>query len=84
MVVALFNNKNMFLSLQLTAILCLGVAFAELSRFDQPIKADGSLSFLVVGDWGRKGTHNQSEVSLQVIFYSLSLSLILVTYKAFH
>ncbi|GLT73859.1 hypothetical protein SLA2020_456900 [Shorea laevis] len=39
---------------------------AELQRFQHPVKADGSLSFLVVGDWGRKGLYNQSEVAFQM------------------
>lgn len=39
---------------------------AELQRFDHPAKADGSLSILVVGDWGRKGKYNQSQVAYQV------------------
>ena len=41
-------------------------SFAELQRFEHPIKSDGSLSFLVIGDWGRKGFYNQSEVAFQV------------------
>lgn len=39
---------------------------AELQRFQHSAKADGSLSFLVVGDWGRRGHYNQSEVALQM------------------
>ena len=39
---------------------------AELQRFAHPSKSDGSLSFLVLGDWGRKGAYNQSEVAFQV------------------
>ncbi|KAB2090056.1 hypothetical protein ES319_A03G101400v1 [Gossypium barbadense] len=39
---------------------------AEFQRFQHPVKADGSLSFLVIGDWGRKGAYNQSQVALQV------------------
>ncbi|GMH11327.1 hypothetical protein Nepgr_013168 [Nepenthes gracilis] len=42
------------------------IAVAELERFEQPIKADGSLSFLVVGDWGRRGGYNQSQVAFQM------------------
>lgn len=59
----------MLLSLKLTVIvigLWFGAAIAELQRFQHPAKADGSLSVLVVGDWGRKGTHNQSEVAVQM------------------
>lgn len=32
----------------------------------QPPKSDGTLSFLVVGDWGRRGSYNQSQVARQV------------------
>ncbi|XP_059655291.1 purple acid phosphatase 8-like [Cornus florida] len=59
----------MFLSLELitATLLCLAIAVAaELPLFQHPPKPDGSLSVLVVGDWGRKGTHNQSEVALQM------------------
>ncbi|KAK4743012.1 hypothetical protein SAY87_001013 [Trapa incisa] len=38
----------------------------ELERFEHPIKSDSSLSFLVVGDWGRKGGYNQSAVAVQM------------------
>uniref|UniRef100_A0A7N0TGJ8 Purple acid phosphatase n=1 Tax=Kalanchoe fedtschenkoi TaxID=63787 RepID=A0A7N0TGJ8_KALFE len=41
-------------------------ALAELQRLEHPAKADGSLSFLVVGDWGRKGDYNQSHVAFQM------------------
>ncbi|GFZ21365.1 Calcineurin-like metallo-phosphoesterase superfamily protein [Actinidia rufa] len=41
-------------------------SFAALQRFEHPAKADGSLSFLVIGDWGREGFYNQSEVALQM------------------
>ncbi|GFZ00348.1 purple acid phosphatase 7 [Actinidia rufa] len=43
-----------------------GLCVAELPRLHHPVKADGSLSFLVIGDWGRKGLFNQSEVALQM------------------
>ncbi|KAF5730280.1 purple acid phosphatase 17-like [Tripterygium wilfordii] len=39
---------------------------AELQRFEHPTKSDGSLSFLVIGDWGRRGGFNQSEVAFQM------------------
>lgn len=39
-------------------------------------KANGLLQLLVVGDWGRKGEYNQSQVAVQV---SLSLSLCVST-----
>ncbi|KAJ4823618.1 Purple acid phosphatase 3 [Turnera subulata] len=46
--------------------LCLPTASAELQRFKQPVKEDGSLSFLVIGDWGRNGYYNQTEVAAQM------------------
>ncbi|XP_073109952.1 purple acid phosphatase 17-like isoform X1 [Elaeis guineensis] len=39
---------------------------AELQRFTHPAKSDGSLSLLAVGDWGRRGTYNQSQVAYQM------------------
>ncbi|ONK65336.1 uncharacterized protein A4U43_C07F36070 [Asparagus officinalis] len=39
---------------------------AELKRFQQEVKGDGSLSFLAVGDWGRRGYFNQSLVASQM------------------
>ncbi|XWS69461.1 hypothetical protein CRYUN_Cryun04dG0181000 [Craigia yunnanensis] len=41
-------------------------SFAKLQHFQHPVKPDGSLSFLVVGDWGRKGRYNQSIVAFQM------------------
>lgn len=41
-------------------------SLAELRHFQQPLKPDGSLSFLVIGDWGRTGLYNQSHVALQM------------------
>lgn len=43
-----------------------GLAKAEFQRFEQATKPDGSLSFLVVGDWGRRGAFNQSHVATQM------------------
>ncbi|XAR49486.1 Acid phosphatase [Bertholletia excelsa] len=43
-----------------------GVCYAELERFEHPPKPDGSLSFLVLGDWGRRGAFNQSQVAVQM------------------
>ncbi|XP_039127725.1 purple acid phosphatase 8-like [Dioscorea cayenensis subsp. rotundata] len=41
-------------------------SFAQLPQFEQPIKPDASLSLLAIGDWGRKGTFNQSLVAKQM------------------
>jgi len=57
--------------------LCLVVSSALLQRFEEAAKADGSLSFLVIGDWGRKGAYNQSEVAFQVITFSRQTMLII-------
>ncbi|XP_010043924.2 purple acid phosphatase 3 [Eucalyptus grandis] len=49
--------------------LCLvSPATSELQRLQHPTKpdGDGTLSFLVVGDWGREGNYNQSEVASQM------------------
>ncbi|KAL6649565.1 hypothetical protein ACP70R_013789 [Stipagrostis hirtigluma subsp. patula] len=48
------------------ALLCAPAAAAGLARLEQPAKDDGSLSLLVVGDWGRNGTYNQSRVAEQM------------------
>nr|XP_043637473.1 purple acid phosphatase 3-like [Erigeron canadensis] len=39
---------------------------AELKRFEHKVNSDGSFSFLVVGDWGRRGLYNQSNVAYQM------------------
>nr|GLL34607.1 purple acid phosphatase 17-like [Ipomoea trifida] len=46
--------------------LCFASAIVELPTFHHPTKGDGSLSFLVIGDWGRKGDYNQSQVAFQM------------------
>ncbi|KAK8969651.1 Purple acid phosphatase 7 [Platanthera guangdongensis] len=38
-------------------------SFATLPRFQHPVKDGDSLRLLVVGDWGRKGLFNQSQVA---------------------
>ena len=47
-------------------IAVIDVSNGEFPRFQQPTKADGSLQVLVVGDWGRKGHYNQSQLAHQV------------------
>lgn len=58
---------SVFSSLSVFCV-CFIPSIAELQRFKHPVKADdGSLiSFLVVGDWGRRGLYNQSQVALQM------------------
>ncbi|KAK1288442.1 Purple acid phosphatase 17 [Acorus calamus] len=41
-------------------------SLGELQRLGHPIKADGSLSALVIGDWGRTGSYNQTDVAFQM------------------
>lgn len=45
---------------------CSGSLAGMIRVENRPTKADGSLSFLVVGDWGRNGDYNQSLVAQQV------------------
>ncbi|KAK9107531.1 hypothetical protein Syun_023542 [Stephania yunnanensis] len=40
--------------------------FAKFQTIQHPPKADGSLSLLVLGDWGRRGAYNQSQVAFQM------------------
>ncbi|KAJ8751457.1 hypothetical protein K2173_016668 [Erythroxylum novogranatense] len=63
-----------------------GLAISELQRFKHPTKGDGYLSLLVVGDWGRRGAYNQSEVALQVgiIGEKLDLDLVISTGDHFY
>lgn len=64
---ASFDYKTRAIFLRLVVLVCMLVcSFAHLERFEHPAKGDGKLSFLVVGDWGRKGSFNQSEVAFQM------------------
>ncbi|KAJ3679659.1 hypothetical protein LUZ60_017670 [Juncus effusus] len=53
------------LILSLTSLL-LCISLADLTRLEHSVKNDGSLSILVIGDWGRKGNYNQSLVAEQM------------------
>jgi len=57
--------------------LCLVWTHAELWRFEQQVKIDGTLSFLVLGDWGRKDAF---KVALQVQPTSLFYFLIYIMF----
>lgn len=65
------------LSIVMTLLLCfllLSMApklEAELTTVEHAPNPDGSISFLVIGDWGRRGLYNQSQVALQVLNYIL-------------
>uniref|UniRef100_A0A1D1XFG4 Purple acid phosphatase n=1 Tax=Anthurium amnicola TaxID=1678845 RepID=A0A1D1XFG4_9ARAE len=45
---------------------CCLSSLAELPRLEHPAGGDGSVSLLVVGDWGRRGLYNQSEIAVQM------------------
>ncbi|OAY80165.1 Purple acid phosphatase 3 [Ananas comosus] len=60
------TTMALVLILSILLVFCSGPAIAELTRIDQPTKSDGSLSLLVVGDWGRRGNYNQSLVATQM------------------
>ncbi|PON60842.1 Acid phosphatase, type [Parasponia andersonii] len=64
------NNKTLFFlflfGVTLSICFLISSASAEIQCLRHPVKADRSLSFLVVGDWGRRGLYNQSEVALQM------------------
>ncbi|XVF43466.1 hypothetical protein PTKIN_Ptkin02bG0042100 [Pterospermum kingtungense] len=62
---AVLCKNAMLLSTLLLGLLSVSCV-AELQRFEHAAKPNGSLSFLVVGDWGRRGLYNQSEVALQM------------------
>ncbi|XP_057794159.1 purple acid phosphatase 4-like isoform X2 [Salvia miltiorrhiza] len=42
------------------------VSKGEFERFEASTKADGSITALVIGDWGRKGQYNQSLLATQM------------------
>lgn len=65
---AVLNQRSMArcLLFAYTFGLCFFYTSAELQRFEHPTKVDKSLSFLVVGDWGRRGAFNQSQVAFQM------------------
>lgn len=49
-----------------TALLFSVTALADLPRLEHSLKDNGSLSLLVIGDWGRNGEYNQSLVAAQM------------------
>ncbi|KAJ8646826.1 hypothetical protein MRB53_008574 [Persea americana] len=60
------SNSMALVVFAATLILCFVSSFAEFQRLNHGAKASGSLSFLVVGDWGRRGAYNQSQVATQM------------------
>ncbi|KAH7845025.1 hypothetical protein Vadar_034301 [Vaccinium darrowii] len=63
-----FQKQALVFILKLTLVFWLNAvsSFAELQRIQHKGKGHGSLGFLVVGDWGRDGLYNQSEVAFQM------------------
>ncbi|XP_065850641.1 purple acid phosphatase 17 [Euphorbia lathyris] len=55
-----------YCSLAIILLFSIGLCYGELQRFEHGGNKDGSLSFLVVGDWGRRGAFNQSQVAFQM------------------
>ncbi|KAH1050386.1 hypothetical protein AAZX31_08G091200 [Glycine max] len=62
------NQRMVFPVMVVVGMFCLLVtpSIAELPRFKHPPKKQQSLNILVLGDWGRKGTYNQSLVANQM------------------
>ncbi|XP_052186128.1 purple acid phosphatase 17-like [Diospyros lotus] len=65
---ACFDRRSFSISLVLTVVcgFSLVSSSSQFQRLHHPAKSDGSLSFLVIGDWGRHGLYNQSEVAFQM------------------
>jgi len=79
------KERLVFRVVFVAAVLCSFItpSMAELPRFKHaPKKPQQSLHILVVGDWGRQGTNNQSFVADQVSFSS-NLPL-LSSHKIYH
>ncbi|KAI4357446.1 hypothetical protein L6164_001394 [Bauhinia variegata] len=82
-------RQHMFFPVLLTASVfcfCANPSLAELPRLKQPAKADNSLSFLVVGDWGRKGEYNQTLVAKQmgIVGKNLDIDFVISTGDNFY
>ncbi|KAL6186961.1 hypothetical protein ACLB2K_043078 [Fragaria x ananassa] len=63
--VQVFSFQRQFMILTAYFSLCL-VAKAEFQRFQLQTNVEDSLKFFVVGDWGRRGLYNQSQVAAQM------------------
>ncbi|CAN4081011.1 unnamed protein product [Withania somnifera] len=79
-----FLQLNLFLTFLF--LLVLHEAIAELHRLQHLSNTHGSLSILVVGDWGRGGTYNQSQVAHQmgIIGEKLNIDFVVSTGDNFY
>lgn len=70
---AKFSKNSMVLCFLVAIVFVISSASAStrLKKFNHPTKGDGTLNFLVIGDWGRRGTYNQSHVARHVNTISL-------------
>ncbi|PWA64444.1 purple acid phosphatase 17 [Artemisia annua] len=57
-----FSTFHLILLMSATVVM----VSADLQRLEHTVKPDGPVSFLVVGDWGRRGLYNQSNVAYQM------------------
>lgn len=58
--------SSVCLCLWVFTIAIVSASSGGLPKFEHPIKGDGTLDLLVVGDWGRKGLYNQSQVAFEM------------------
>ncbi|KAF8040108.1 hypothetical protein BT93_B2357 [Corymbia citriodora subsp. variegata] len=80
------GHRLLFLGGLLLWVCLASPAASELQRLQHRVKPDGTLSFLVVGDWGREGNYNQSEVASQmgVIGEKLDIDFVISTGDNFY
>ncbi|KAJ3674113.1 hypothetical protein LUZ60_006105 [Juncus effusus] len=82
--------RKMASLISLIAILLIAIQYgqsnAELTAIKHLPKNNGNLSILIIGDWGRKGTYNQSKVSYQmgVIGKELDIDYVISTGDNFY
>lgn len=60
---------GLWMGFNFISLLFVPASSALFQRLEHPVKADGSLSLVVIGDWGRKGAYNQSQVANQVYYF---------------
>ncbi|RDX60961.1 Purple acid phosphatase 8, partial [Mucuna pruriens] len=82
------SSRMLFAVMFVVGVFCLLVtpSIAQLPRFKLPAKSQQSLNLLVVGDWGRKGTYNQSFVAHQmgIVGEKLNIDFVISTGDNFY